>query len=188
MINTSKVEEAIKMLITALGDNISRPGLLETPERAAKMYTEMFEGMNYTNDEIAQMFNKCFEEVQTNDWVLVKDIGIFSFCEHHLALMYNMKAHIAYRPKDKIIGLSKIARIADMAAKRLQLQERIGSDIADILQKVLDTDDVMVVLEGEHSCMTARGVRAQGAGTRSVYTGGIFAIDTALRQEILLQI
>jgi len=188
LIDTNKVEQAIKMLIAALGDDLNRPGLLETPERAAKMYTEMFEGMNYTNNEIADMFNKCFEEVQTNDWVLVKDIGIFSFCEHHLALMYNMKAHIAYKPKSKVIGLSKIARIADMAAKRLQLQERIGSDIADILQKVLETRDVMVVLEGEHSCMTARGVRAQGAGTRTVFTGGVFASDTALRQEILLQI
>jgi len=185
LIDTNKIEEAIKMLITALGDDLNRPGLLETPKRAAKMYTEMFEGMNYTNDEIANMFCKCFEDTENNDWVLVKDISIFSFCEHHFALMYNMKAHIAYKPKGKVIGLSKIARIANMVAKRLQLQERIGCDIASVLQKVLATQDVMVILEGEHSCMTARGIRTQGSSTRTMYTGGVFATDTALRQEIM---
>ena len=188
MIDKAKIEEAVKMLISALGDDPNRPGLLETPARAAKMYEEMFEGMTLTNDEIAEMFDKCFEDTKANDWVLVKDINIFSFCEHHFALMYNMKAHIAYKPKHRVIGLSKIARIAEMVAKRLQLQERIGNDIASILQKVLGTDDVMVVIEGDHSCMTARGVRAQGAQTRTCSTNGVFAMDAALRQEVLLQI
>jgi len=188
MIDTAKIKEAITMLITALGDDPNRPGLLETPERAAKMYEEMFEGMTYSNDEIAAMFDKCFEDTKANDWVLVKDISIFSFCEHHFALMYNMKAHIAYKPKDRVIGLSKIARIANMVAKRLQLQERIGCDTASILQKVLGTEDVMVIIEGDHSCMTARGVRAQKAKTRTCSTNGMFATDTALRQEVLLQI
>ena len=188
MIDQAKLSEAIKMLISALGDDLNRPGLLETPERAAKMYVEMFEGMNYTNDEIADMFCKCFEDTKVNDWILVKDINIFSFCEHHFALMYNMKAHVAYKPKDKVIGLSKVARIASMAAKRLQLQERIGCDIADILQKVLGTCDVMVVIEGEHSCMSARGIRAQGSKTRTCATNGIFAKDAGLRQEVLGQI
>jgi len=182
-----KLTEAIKLLITALGDDIARPGLVETPERAAKMYMEMFEGMSYTNAEIAEMFSKCFEDVKTNDWVLVKDISIFSFCEHHFALMYNMKAHIAYKPRGKVIGLSKIARIASMAAKRLQLQERIGCDILEILQMVLETQDIMVVIEGEHSCMSARGIRAQGAITRTCATDGIFS-DSATRREVLSQI
>ena len=180
--------EAIKMLISALGDDPNRPGLLETPERAAKMYMEMFEGMNYTNNEIADMFSKCFEDTKVNDWVLVKDISIFSFCEHHFALMYNMKAHVAYKPKDKVIGLSKIARIASMAAKRLQLQERIGCDIAEILGIVLNTQDVMVVIEGEHSCMSARGIRAQGATTRTCTANGIFSTNHELRMEILSQL
>ena len=188
MIDQAKLTEAVQLLITALGDDINRPGLLETPERAAKMYMEMFEGMCYTNDEIADMFSKCFEDTKANDWVLVKDIGIFSFCEHHFALMYNMRAHIAYKPNDKVIGLSKVARIASMAAKRLQLQERIGTDISEILQKVLDTPDVMVVIEGEHSCMSARGIRAQGSKTRTCATSGIFAADATLRQEVLSQI
>jgi len=188
MIDKTKIEEAIKVLIEAIGDDPNRTGLLETPARAAKMYVEMFEGMTLTNDEIAEMFNKCFEDTDANDWVLVKDINIFSFCEHHFALMYNMKAHIAYKPKDRVIGLSKIARIADMVAKRLQLQERIGCDIASILQKVLGTEDVMVVIEGDHSCMTARGARAHGAQTRTCSTNGVFAVDAVLRQEVLMQI
>jgi GTP cyclohydrolase I len=187
-IDSVKVSEAIQMLISALGDDPNRPGLLETPERAARMYMEMFEGINYTNDEIAEMFSKCFKDAKANDWVLVKDINIFSFCEHHFALMYNMKAHIAYKPKDKVIGLSKIARIASMAAKRLQLQERIGCDISEILQKVLNTPDVMVVIEGEHSCMSARGIRAEGSKTRTCCANGIFSTDASLRQEILSQI
>ena len=188
MIDKEMLSEAVKMMITALGDDINRPGLLETPERAAKMFAEMFEGMNYTNNEIAQMFTKCFEDTASNDWVLVKDIGLFSFCEHHFALMYNMKAHIAYKPKDKVIGLSKIARIASMAAKRLQLQERIGCDIAEILQEVLGTEDVMVVIEGEHSCMSARGVRALGSQTRTCTAHGVFTSNAALRQEVLTQL
>ena len=176
------------MLIEAIGDDPARPGLLETPGRVANMYEEIFEGMTHNNDEIAEMFSKCFEDAKANDWVLVKDISIFSYCEHHFALMYNMKAHIAYKPMDKVIGLSKIARIADMVAKRLQLQERIGCDIAEILQKVLGTPDVMVVIEGEHSCMTARGVRAHGSETRTCITNGIFATDADIRREVLLQI
>ena len=183
--NRSKIEEAITMLITALGDDPTREGLKETPARAAKMYTEMFEGNNYTNDEIAEMFNKCFEETQSNNWVLVKDIDIFSFCEHHFALMYNMKAHIAYKPNKKVIGLSKIARIADMVSKRFQLQERIGHDTAKILEKILNTKDVMVIIEGEHSCMTARGILAKNSKTRTCYTNGIFSTDNALKAEIL---
>jgi len=185
MIDIKKIEKAMTMLIEALGDDPSRPGLIDTPTRAAKMYAEMFEGMNHTNDQIAEMFAKCFEETQNNDWVLVKDINIFSFCEHHLALMYNMKVHVAYRPNQKIIGLSKIARIADMVSKRLQLQERITSDIAEILKKILNTNDIIVILEGEHSCMNARGIKAQNAKTRTVRASGIFAEDVELKREIL---
>jgi len=188
MIDKDMLSEAVKMLITALGDDTNRPGLQETPVRAAKMFTEMFEGMSYTNSEIAQMFTKCFEHTKANDWVLVKDISLFSFCEHHFALMYNMRTHIAYKPKGKVIGLSKIARIASMAAKRLQLQERIGNDIAEILQEVLDTKDILVVIEGEHSCMSARGIRAVGSKTRTCAAHGVFSTDAMLRQEVLTQI
>lgn len=185
MIDKQKIEKAVTLLIEAIGDNPTRPGLKETPARAANMYAEMFEGQQYTNDEIAEMFNKCFEDAQSNDWVLVKDIKIFSFCEHHFALMYNMAAHIAYKPDKKVIGLSKLARIADMVSKRLQLQERIGHDILEILKKILNTDDILIILEGEHSCMTARGIRSQNSKTRTLITSGLFKTDNTLRAEVL---
>lgn len=140
------------------------------------------ESMRYTNDEIAEMFNKCFE-VDSNDLVIVKDIEVFSHCEHHLALMYNMHCHVGYIPNGKVIGLSKIARICDMVSKRLQLQERICSDIAEVIQKVCDTEDVIVVVEGEHSCMTARGIKARGAKTRTSAIRGLFDTDHELRNE-----
>lgn len=182
-IDTSKVEQAVNLLIAALGDDPNREGLKDTPKRVAKMYQEVFEGMCYTNAEIAEMYNKCFEDVQAGDLVTVSDIPIFSYCEHHLALMYNMKVHVGYIPNGKVIGLSKIARIADMVSKRLQLQERIGTDIAEILHMILETDDIIVVVEGEHSCMTARGIKKPGCRTRTSAIRGAFSDDTKLRQE-----
>ena len=179
-----KIKEAVKMLITAVGDDPERAGLLETPDRVARMYDEIFEGMKYTNDEIAEMFDKCFEDVKSGDLVLVKDIEVFSYCEHHLALMYNMKCHVGYIPNGKVIGLSKIARICDMVSKRLQLQERICADIAEIMQKVCNTPDVIVIIEGEHSCMTARGIKSRGAKTRTSAIRGLFDTDHELRNEV----
>ncbi|MGN0164327.1 MAG: GTP cyclohydrolase I FolE [Candidatus Ornithomonoglobus sp.] len=179
-----KIKDAIRAIIEALGDDPEREGLKETPDRVARMYDEVFEGMRYTNDEIADMFNKCFEDVHSNDLVLVKDIEVFSYCEHHLALMYNMKCHVGYIPNGKVIGLSKIARICDMVSKRLQLQERICADIADIMQKVCGTEDVIVIVEGEHSCMTARGIKSRGAKTRTSAIRGLFESDYELRHEV----
>ena len=153
------IEESVRNILAALGDDPDREGLVDTPERVARMYDEVFEGMRYTNEEIARMFDRCFEEPSSGEMVLVKNMDAFSYCEHHLALMYNMKISVAYLPKTKVIGLSKVARIADMVCKRLQLQERITSDIAQIMQLVLGTEDVLVHIEGEHSCMTARGIR-----------------------------
>ena len=182
--NHEKIKEAIRTIITELGDDPDREGLRETPDRVARMYDEVFEGMRYTNSEIAQMFNKCFEDVDSRDLVLVKDIEIFSYCEHHMALMYNMKCHVGYIPNGKVIGLSKIARICDMVAKRLQLQERICSDIAEIMQEVCDTEDVIVMVDGEHSCMTARGIKSRGAKTRTSAIRGLFDSDHELRREV----
>ena len=183
IIDSDKIEKAILMIIEALGDDPDREGLKDTPTRVAKMYQEVFEGMKYSNDEIAEMFNKCFEDVNTGDLVVVSNIPIFSYCEHHLALMYNMKIHVGYIPNGKVIGLSKIARIADMVGKRLQLQERIGSDIADILNRILGTEDIIVVIEGEHSCMTARGIKKPGTITRTAALRGRFNSDSDLRSE-----
>ena len=182
-IDTKKVEEAAKMLLEALGDNPEREGLKETPKRVAKMYQEVFEGMCYTNEEIAQMFDKCFEDTTTGDLVVIDKIPIFSYCEHHIALMYDMNVSVGYIPNGKVIGLSKVARIADMCAKRLQLQERIGTDIYDVLKRVLDTDDIIVVIEGSHSCMTARGIKKVGSRTKTACCMGQFRDNSDLRNE-----
>lgn len=182
-IDTSAIQEAVRTILVALGDDPNREGLKDTPKRVAKMYAEVFEGMCYTNEEIANKFNKCFEEGATGDLVTIADIPIFSYCEHHLALMYNMKVHVGYLPKGKIIGLSKVARIADMVGKRLQLQERIGADIAEVLEMVLGTEDIIVVIEGEHSCMTARGIKKPGTKTRTATLRGVFKTDSDLRTE-----
>jgi GTP cyclohydrolase I len=186
-------KEAIKYHITeiikALGDNPDREGLKDTPDRVARMYEEVFEGMNYTNDELAVMFNKTFEddveyETDSKDMVVVKDIDVFSYCEHHMALMYDMKVTVAYIPAGRLIGLSKIARIADMVSKRLQLQERIGSDIAEVMQKITGTEDVAVLIEGSHSCMTARGIKKPASKTYTTTLRGVFKTEQTLLSSI----
>lgn len=183
-IDQPRIRKAIRELLIALNDNPDRPGLIETPDRVARMFAEVYEGMCYTNDEIAQMFNKTFEEVITDDMVIIGDIPVFSHCEHHLALMYDMKVSVAYLPKGKVIGLSKVGRIADMVAKRLQLQERIGQDIADIMEKVLGTDDIVVLIRGKHACMTSRGVKKDSITTTSTIRGK-FRQDSSLRAEVM---
>lgn len=182
-IDTEKIKQAVTMLLEALGDNPEREGLKETPKRVAKMYQEVFEGMCYTNSEIAQMFNKCFEDTTTGDLVVIENIPVFSYCEHHIALMYDMKVSVGYIPKGKVIGLSKVARIADMCAKRLQLQERIGTDIYEVLREVLGTEDIIVVIEGSHSCMTARGIKKVGSLTKTACCKGLFRDNNDLRTE-----
>ena len=188
-IDTEAVAYHIRGLLEALGDDPDREGLKETPQRVARMYEEVFEGMKYTNEEIAQMFDKTFEEDLTfssenSDFVIVKDIDIFSYCEHHMALMYDMKVTVAYVPNGKVIGLSKIARIADMVSKRLQLQERIGTDIAEIMQEITGTEDVAVLIEGCHSCMTARGIKKTDAKTYTTTLRGRFQTDMLLQMSL----
>lgn len=178
------IEDAVREILIALGDDADREGLVETPKRVAKMYDEVFEGMRYTNDEIAEMFNKCFNESKAEDLVCMSNIDAFSFCEHHIALMYNLKVSVAYIPRGRVIGLSKIARIVDMVTKRLQLQERIGEDIAYIIEKILGTDNVMIVISGEHSCMTARGIKKPGTVTHTAVLHGMFRDSQALRAEV----
>ena len=192
-IDTEAVAYHIRGLLEALGDDPDREGLKETPQRVARMYEEVFEGMKYTNEEIAQMFDKTFSEDEEGgtdrygDMVVVKDIDIFSYCEHHLALMYDMKVTVAYVPNGKVIGLSKIARIADMVAKRLQLQERIGSDIAEIMAEVTGSDSIAVKIEGCHSCMTARGIKKTAAKTLTTTFTGRFKTDASLQMRVMMQ-
>lgn len=184
-IDTAAIEGHIRGILVALGDNPEREGLKDTPTRVAKMYEEVFEGMLYTNEQIAEMFGVTFDEDLNNgqsagDMVVVRDIEVFSYCEHHLALMYDMKITVAYIPNGKVIGLSKIARIAEMVAKRLQLQERIGKDIADIMQMVTGSEDVAVLIDAKHSCMTARGIKNTVASTYTTTLRGRFKTDQIL--------
>ncbi|MDD3224098.1 MAG: GTP cyclohydrolase I FolE [Clostridium sp.] len=189
-IDTKAIEYHIKGILKALGDNPEREGLKDTPKRVAKMYKEVFKGMEYTNDEIADMFNKTFDEDldesdECGNLVLVKDIDIFSYCEHHMSLMYNMKVAVAYIPNKKVIGLSKIARVADMVSRRLQLQERIGKDIAEIIEKITDSKDIAVIIEGEHSCMTSRGIKKPGTKTRTMTLKGKFLANDSMMNKLM---
>lgn len=188
MIDTKAIEEHIRGILVALGDDPEREGLKDTPKRVAKMYEEVFLGMNYSNHEIAQMFDKTFEdgieELDTSKVVVMKDIDLFSYCEHHMALMYDLKATVAYIPNGKVIGLSKIARICDMVGRRLQLQERIGQDIADIMTEITGSEDVAVVLEGYHSCVSARGIKKNNTRTMTVELRGSFKDNAALQMYL----
>ncbi len=189
MIDTAAIEKHIKEILIALGDDPEREGLKDTPKRVAKMYEEVFQGMNYTNHEIAEMFNVTFEdgindvpqEYNSDRVIVMKDIELFSYCEHHMALMYNMKAAVAYIPNGKVIGLSKIARVCDMAGRRLQLQEKLGRDIADIISEITASEDVAVVLEGYHSCVNTRGVKKPNTKTVTAELRGRFKEEPSLQ-------
>lgn len=192
-IDKEAIREHIRGILIALGDDPEREGLRETPDRVARMYEEVFEGMNYTNHEIAEMFNKSFEDdlavgPDRKDIVLVRDIPIFSYCEHHIALMYDMKISVAYIPDGRVLGLSKIARICDMAAKRLQLQERIGSDVAEIMMEAAGTGDVAVLIRGTHSCMSARGIKKEAASTVTTTLRGRFETDAAVQNQLYMML
>ena len=187
MIDQRAIEEHIRGILAALGDDPDREGLKDTPKRVAQMYAEVFEGMNYANHEIAEMFGKTFEEGfelhpdESGRVVVMKDIDMFSYCEHHMALMYDMKATVAYVPKGKVIGLSKIARVCDMVGRRLQLQEKIGRDIADIMTEITGSEDVAVTLEACHSCVTARGIKKTNTKTFTAELRGQFRTDPAMQ-------
>lgn len=192
-IDKDAIREHIRGILAALGDDPDREGLKETPDRVARMYEEVFEGMNYTNHEIAQMFNKSFKDdlklgTDKKDIVLVRDIPIFSYCEHHIALMYDMTVSVAYIPKDRVLGLSKIARICDMVSKRLQLQERIGSDIAEVIMEAAETEDVAVIIHGTHSCMSARGIKKESASTVTTTLRGRFETDSAIQGQLSMML
>ena len=176
------IEKHVRGILEAIGENPDREGLKETPQRVAEMLEEMLEGIAYTNHDIAQMFGKTFAyHSDSQDAVVMKDITIFSYCEHHMALMYDMKVNVAYIPNGKVLGLSKIARICDMAAKRLQLQEKIGKDIAEIIAEATGSEHVGVAISGCHSCMTARGIRNTSSKTITTTYRGKFRTDPELK-------
>lgn len=182
-----KIKFHVRGLLEAIGEDPDREGLIETPERVAGMLEEVLEGTAYSNHDIAKMFGKTFtaDERGADEAVVMKDITVFSYCEHHLALMYDMTVNVAYIPKGRVLGLSKIARICDMAAKRLQLQERLGRDIAEIIAEAAGTEDVGVRILGSHSCMTARGIKNASARTETRTYLGAFKERRDL-QELLV--
>lgn len=188
--NQKKIEKLIRKLLIELNDNPDRPGLIETPKRVAKMYQEIFEGQLYSNKEIADMFDKCFDikTVSTDGLVIEKDISAFSTCEHHLATMYDMKISIGYIPKNKVIGLSKLNRICQMCAKRLQLQEKLGEDILEVLKLILETDDIAVFIKAKHMCVAMRGIKDIQSSTVSSKLSGRFMTNSSLRSEFLSMI
>ncbi|KOO49060.1 GTP cyclohydrolase I FolE [Viridibacillus arvi] len=177
----NKIEQAIKMILEAVGEDPNREGLLDTPKRVAKMYQEMFSGLH---EDPKKYFETVFHEGH-DEVVLVKDIPFFSMCEHHLVPFYG-KAHIAYIPKDGVVaGLSKLARTVETVSHRPQLQERITATIADTLMEMLNPQGVYVVVEAEHMCMTMRGIKKPGAKTITSVAKGIFEEDDVKRSEIL---
>lgn len=177
-----KIEKAVREILEAIGEDPNRPGLVETPKRVANMYEEIFRGLN----ENPEMHLKFFDEKSNDEMVIVRDIPFSSMCEHHL-MPFIGKAHIAYIPSDnKIIGLSKIARIVDNFAKRPQVQERLTHDIADFLYKNMNAKGVAVIMEAEHMCMSIRGAKAFGSKTQTSALRGIMRSDARTRSEALM--
>ena len=180
MVQKDKIKEAVKMIIEAIGEDVNREGLVETPDRIARMYEEIFSGMN---SDASEFLAKTFP-VDNDDMVLEKDIVFYSMCEHHFLPFYG-KAHIAYIPNGRVSGLSKLARTVEVFSKRPQLQEQMTSQIADALMEHLNARGVMVVVEAEHMCMTMRGVRKPGSKTLTTTYRGVFKEDKSLREEVL---
>ena len=176
-----RIENAVRELLLAVGEDPDREGLQETPARVARMYEEIFRGL----DTDPAQFLKIFSEEKNDEMVVVRDIPLYSMCEHHL-LPFVGKAHIVYIPKEgKVIGLSKLARIVDCFARRPQLQERLTSQIADFLMERLEPRGVAVVIEAEHLCMTMRGARAAGAQTKTSALRGMIKSDARTRAEAM---
>lgn len=179
--NKEKIMDAVRTILEAVGEDPNRPGLVETPKRVANMYEEMFAGL----DADPTMHLKLFEESSNDEIVIVRDIPFSSMCEHHL-LPFVGKAHIAYIPSNnKIIGLSKLARIVNDFAKRPQVQERLTCDVADFLNDNLSPKGVAVIIEAEHSCMTIRGAKAFGSQTQTSALRGAMRNDARTRAEVL---
>ncbi|MGG7076838.1 GTP cyclohydrolase I FolE [Clostridium sardiniense] len=180
MMNKEKIIEGVKLIIEGIGEDPNREGLIETPDRIARMYEEIFSGLNKDAEEY---LSKAFT-VFRDDLVIEKDIVFYSMCEHHFVPFFG-KAHIAYIPNGKVAGLSKLARTVDIHSRKPQLQEQLTSDIADDIMKYLDAKGVVVMIEGEHTCMTMRGVKKPGTKTITTTYRGICEEDRGLRSEIL---
>jgi GTP cyclohydrolase I len=179
-VDLARIEAAVRSILTAVGEDPDRDGLLETPSRVARMYAEMFAGLKSDpGRHLAKVFDEDYDEI-----VLVRDISFCSMCEHHL-LPFTGRAHIAYLPSGKVVGLSKLARVVEEVARRPQVQERLTQTIADLIEDRLSARGVAVVCEATHSCMTMRGVRKPGSLCLTSAMRGVFRDDSKSRAEVL---
>ena len=180
MVDKAKIEQAVRLLLEGIGEDITREGLIDTPDRIARMCEEIYGGLGHEAD---QHLLKQFP-VENNEIVLEKDITFYSMCEHHLMPFYG-KAHLAYIPNGKVTGLSKLARTVEVYARRPQIQERLTVQIADALERALNPKGIMVMLEAEHTCMTMRGIKKPGSKTITTVTRGAFKEDKELQKMFL---
>ncbi len=180
-VNAEEIQKAISSILHAVGENPEREGLLRTPERVARMYAELLSG--YKADPVA-VVNEAIFEVKYDEMVIVRDVEFYSLCEHHI-LPFMGRVHVAYIPDGKVLGLSKIPRIVDIFARRLQVQERMTRQIADLIRDLLHPQGVGVVVEGVHLCMMMRGVQKHNARLTTSAMHGAFRANLATRQEFL---
>jgi len=180
-VNAEEIQEAVSTILKAVGENPDREGLQRTPERVARMYAELLAG--YNADPIA-VVNEAIFDVKYDEMVIIRDVEFYSLCEHHL-LPFMGRVHVAYIPDGKVMGLSKIPRIVDIFARRLQVQERMTRQIADLIRDLLHPQGVGVVVEGVHLCMMMRGVQKHNARMTTAAMHGAFRANLATRQEFL---
>lgn len=180
MFDKNKIEQAVTLLLEGIGEDITREGLADTPARVARMYEELLAGMNQDAKEHLSRTFSC----DNNDVVIEKDITFYSTCEHHLMPFYG-KASIAYIPNGKVVGISKLARTVEVFARRLQIQEQMTKQIADAFMENLDAKGVLVKIEAEHMCMSARGIKKPGSRTITFAARGEFETNRQVRSEIL---
>ena len=178
MIDHEKIEQAVRLLLEGMGEDVNREGLIDTPDRIARMYEEIYGGME---EDAATHLSRTFT-VDSSEMVVEKDITFYSMCEHHMLPFYG-KVHIAYIPDGKVVGLSKLARTVEVYAKRPQMQEQLTAQIADALMEHLKPQGAMVMIEAEHMCMTMRGIKKPGSRTVTYVTRGIFEKDTELQNR-----
>ena len=178
--NRERIEFHVREILRLIGEDVDREGLQETPARVVRMYEEILAGYSINPEDVLGV---TFDE-QHEELVIIKDIVYYSMCEHHMAPFFG-KIHVGYLPSGKVAGLSKFARLTEAVTRKLQVQERVTSEIADILESALNPRGVMVVVEGEHLCMCSRGVKKPGSKTVTSAVRGLFRHDAALRSEFL---
>lgn len=178
MVDHEKIKEAVRLLLEGIGEDVNREGLRETPDRIARMYEEIYGGLD---EDASEHLSKVFT-VTHNEMVLEKDIVFYSTCEHHLMPFYG-KAHVAYIPNGKVVGLSKLARTVEVYARRPQIQEQMTGQIADAIMEQLKPQGVMVMVEAEHMCMTMRGIKKPGSKTLSIAARGVFEENEPLQNR-----